>query len=72
MAEPLDLYLNDFVDCMEDLETVIKQLPAQQYYPLLSKLEENIFTQSCTVAFMAKGENSSLRTFTQDSVAIDH
>ena len=71
MAEPLDLYLNDFVDCMEDLKIVIEKLPAQQYYPLLSKLEENIFTQNCRVAYKAKGESSSLRTFTQDSVAVN-
>ena len=42
IAELLNIYLGDVIDCLEDLAVVIERLPAQQYSLLLSKFEKNM------------------------------
>lgn len=39
IAYNLDLYLNNFIDCQEDLQLILKKVPSYMYAPLLNKLE---------------------------------
>lgn len=71
IAENLSLYLSDVIDCIEDLDLVIQELPAQQYGRLINKLERNLQTQNVREAVMAKrGEKSKMATFIQESAQI--
>lgn len=41
----LELYLSNYIDCMDDLILIIKKLPAQYYRNVLDKLDENVATK---------------------------
>lgn len=71
IAQHLDLYLSDFIDCTEDLEKMIELLPAQQYGPLLSKLAENMYTADCKESIMdQRGDRAQIRTVIKSTGAI--
>ena len=50
---------------------MIRLLPAQLYSPLLSKLEENMFTMGCQEAVMVnRGDKARMKTIAQVSASI--
>ena len=66
IAELLEIYLNNVIDCIEDLVIIFERLSAQQYSLLLSKFERNMHTAAIREAIMDKrGEKSKLVTFIQ-------
>ena len=56
IAEHLDLYLSNYIDCLGDLALILLILPAQVYRPVLEKLDENIATKKITTVFMKKND----------------
>ena len=72
IAQNLDLYLNNFIDCQEDLELILHKLPSQIYTPLLNKLEQNMYTFYLAKAKMGKrGAKLKIKTLNLQSLAIE-
>ena len=69
IASHLDLYLTDFIDCMEDFMKILEAIPENEYSSLVNKLEENMFTLGINEAIME--ENGKIRTFIKTSASID-
>ena len=73
IAEHLELYLSSYIDCIDDLALILESIPAQQFRPVINKLEENITTKYIQESIMSReGEEAKMRVECEDSnVAID-
>lgn len=54
VADLVELDLTDYISCIGDLELLIDQLPAQQYYRILNKLQRNVYCRKVKESIMAK------------------
>ena len=71
LSDLVDVDLTEYIGCIEDLNTLIDKLPAQQYIQVLSKLQQNVLSSSIKESIMQKrGNQAQLTSFSQKSAVI--
>ena len=68
MARYLNLSFTNYIDCIDDLALIMREIPPQHYRSILNTLGENLTTYQIRHAIMQReGEESRMRVDLLDS-----